>query len=226
MIASMPDFERQRLEMVSRQIEERGIRESRLLQALRSVPRHAFVPSEVQGYAYEDRPLPIGEGQTISQPYIVALMTFLLHLKGTENVLEIGSGSGYQAAILALLARQVHSIERDPLLAERAKKALCDLGYLNAVIYTGDGSSGLPESGPYDGILVTAAAPAVPRPLLEQLAPEGRLVLPVGGHNGQQLQVWWPTNTGFDYDEIAPVAFVPLRGHWGWSETDWDWSKE
>jgi protein-L-isoaspartate(D-aspartate) O-methyltransferase len=218
---SQSDYERQRLEMVSRQIEERDISEPRLLQALRSVPRHAFVPPEYQEHAYEDRPLPIGEGQTISQPYIVALMTFLLHLKGTENVLEIGSGSGYQAAILSLLSRQVHSMERDHLLAERARKTLYNLGYLNVVIHAGDGSRGLPESGPYDGILVTAAAPAIPQPLLEQLAPDGRLVLPVGGPSGQQLQVWWPTETGFDYDEIAPVAFVPLRGIWGWSETDW-----
>ena len=225
-MGSQPDYECLRLEMVSRQIEERGIREPRLLQALRSVPRHAFVPPEYQEHAYEDRPLPIGEGQTISQPYMVALMTFLMHLKGTENVLEIGSGSGYQAAILSLLSQQVHSMERDDLLAERARKTLYDLGFLNVVIHTGDGSGGLPESGPYDGILVTAAAPAVPQPLLEQLVPDGRLVLPVGGPNGQHLQVWWPTKTGFDYDEIAPVAFVPLRGTWGWSETDWDWSKE
>ena len=220
-----PDYEHQRLEMVSSQIEARGIREPRILQAMRDVPRHAFVPPEYQEHAYEDRPLPIGEGQTISQPYMVALMTFLMHLKGTENVLEIGSGSGYQAAILSLLSQQVHSMERDDLLAERARKTLYDLGFLNVVIHTGDGSGGLPESGPYDGILVTAAAPAVPQPLLEQLAPDGRLVLPVGGHSGQQLQVWWPTKTGFDYDEIAPVAFVPLRGAWGWSETDWDWTK-
>jgi protein-L-isoaspartate(D-aspartate) O-methyltransferase len=226
MMESLPDYERQRLEMVSSQIEGRGIREPRLLQAMRTVPRHAFVPPEFQDQAYQDRPLPIGQGQTISQPYIVALMTSLLHLKGTENVLEIGSGSGYQAAILSLLARQVHSIERDDLLAERARQTLDNLGYLNAVIHAGDGSQGLLESGPYDSILVTAAAPAVPRPLLEQLAPDGRLVLPVGGRSGQQLQVWWPTQTSFDYDEIAPVAFVPLRGAWGWSETDWDWNKE
>jgi protein-L-isoaspartate(D-aspartate) O-methyltransferase len=221
-----PDYERQRLEMVSRQIEERGIQDARLLQVLRGVPRHAFVPFDVQENAYEDRPLPIGQGQTISQPYIVALMTFLLHLEGTENVLEIGSGSGYQAAVLARLARQVHSIERDPLLAERARNTLCALGYLNVTIHTGDGSAGLPESGPYDGILVTAAAPNVPRPLLEQLAPEGRLVAPVGGRKGQQLQVWRPSGSGFDFDEIAPVAFVPLRGQWGWSEQGWGGSKE
>ncbi len=225
-MGSQTDYEHQRLEMVSGQIEGRGIREPRLLQALRSVPRHAFVPPEYQGHAYEDRPLPIGGGQTISQPYIVALMTFLLHLEGTENVLEIGSGSGYQAAILSQLSRQVHSIERDALLAGRAREALFKLGYLNVVIHTGDGSEGLLASGPFDGILVTAAAPAVPQPLLAQLAPDGRLVLPVGGQSGQQLQVWRPTRAGFDYDEIAPVAFVPLRGAWGWSETDWDWSKE
>ena len=200
--------------------------ETRILEAMRSVPRHAFVPAEAQAHAYEDRPLPIGQGQTISQPYIVALMTFLLHLQGSENILEIGTGSGYQTAILARLAHQVHSIERKAVLAERARKALCDLGCLNAQVHTGDGSLGLPESGPYDGILVTAAAPAVPQPLLDQLAPDGRLVLPVGGPRRQQLQVWRPSATGFDYDEVTPVVFVPLRGQWGWSEANWDSSKE
>ena len=216
------DYESQRFEMVSRQIEARGIREARILDALRSVPRHAFVPPDAQAHAYEDRPLPIGQGQTISQPYIVALMTFLLHLCGTETVLEIGSGSGYQAAILARLARQVHSIERDAALAERARQTLRELGCQNVIVHTGDGSPGLPETGPYRGILVTAAAPAVPRPLLEQLAPEGRLVLPVGGPRGQQLQVWRPTPTGFDYEAVGPVLFVPLRGQWGWPEEHWE----
>ena len=223
---SQYDYETQRLEMVARQIEERGLREPRLLQAMRRVPRHEFVPPGYQEHAYEDRPLPIGQGQTISQPYIVALMTSLLHLKGTENILEIGTGSGYQAAILSLLGRQVTTIERDALLAERAKTALHDLGYLNVTIHTGDGSSGWPESGPYEGILVTAAAPSVPQPLLQQLSPEGRLVIPVGGRNGQELQVWWPVPGGFDYDEVAPVAFVPLRGAWGWNEADWVWYKD
>jgi protein-L-isoaspartate(D-aspartate) O-methyltransferase len=220
------DYERKRFEMVSYQIEGRGIREPRLVDAMRSVPRHAFVPLKAEAHAYEDRPLPIGLGQTISQPYMVALMTFLLHLHGTENVLEIGTGSGYQAAVLARLASQVHSIECEAVLAERARQTLGDLGCRNVVIHTGDGSVGLPESGPYDGILVTAAAPAVPRPLLEQLAPEGRLVLPVGWRNGQQLQVWRPTPAGFDYEEIAPVVFVPLRGQWGWSDAQWDPGKE
>ena len=219
------DFERKRFEMVVRQIQERGLNEPRLIKVLRTVPRHLFVPEEFQIEAYEDRPLPIGNGQTISQPYIVALMTHLLHLKGTENVLEIGTGSGYQAAVLSLMAHQVYSIERDPFLADHAAAILQELGYQNVVVRTGDGSGGLPEFSPYDGILVTAASPVVPRPILEQLTTNGRLIIPVGPHTGQNLQVWWPVEKGYDYDEIAPVAFVPLRGAWGWDESKWTWPR-
>jgi protein-L-isoaspartate(D-aspartate) O-methyltransferase len=217
------DYELERLEMVSGQIEARGLRDDRLLEAMRRVPRHKFVPLEYWDQAYEDHPLPIGQGQTISQPYIVGLMTHLLHLQGIEKVLEIGTGSGYQAAILSLLAQQVYTIERDTLLAENARNTLFNLGYKNVVVNEGDGSGGLPEFGPYDGIMVTAAAPTIPQALLQQLTPSGRLVIPVGSRLGQELQVWYPTETGFDHDEIEPVSFVPLRGTWGWSESDWTW---
>ena len=220
-----PDFDQKRFEMVARQIEGRGLTEARLVKAMQTVPRHAFVPEDLWDEAYEDRPLPIGNGQTISQPYIVALMTHLLHLKGSEKVLEIGTGSGYQAAILSILVRQVLTVEYDPYLAAHAIKTLQEQGYLNVTIRTGDGSGGWPEFGPYEGILVTAASPQVPQPLLQQLSPDGQLVIPVGGRAGQRLQVWWPTETGFDYDEVAPVAFVPLRGTWGWNENEWSWQR-
>lgn len=211
----------QRMDMVTYQIEGRGIVEPRLVAVLRRIPRHRFVPAGFQAYAYEDRPLPIGFGQTISQPYIVALMTDLLHLKGQENVLEVGTGSGYQAAILAGLARQVHTIERQAELAEQARLVLEALEIRNVCIHHQDGSGGLPECAPYQGILVTAAAPHIPPPLLEQLAVGGRLVIPVGGHSGQALEVWERTSHGIDQVTIAPVAFVPLRGAYGWSEEEW-----
>jgi protein-L-isoaspartate(D-aspartate) O-methyltransferase len=218
-------YERRRFDMVARQIAGRGLREARLINALQTVPRHAFVPEAYRDEAYEDRPLPIGNGQTISQPYIVALMTYLLHLNGTESVLEIGTGSGYQAAVLSLLVSQVYTVEYDAYLAEQAVKTLQQLGYLNVTIRTGDGSGGWPEHAPYEGILVTAASPQVPEPLLQQLSQNGQLVIPVGGRMGQRLQVWWPAESGYDYDEVAPVAFVPLRGAWGWNETEWAWHR-
>jgi protein-L-isoaspartate(D-aspartate) O-methyltransferase len=215
------DFEGKRLEMVRTQIEWRGLQDPRLLAAFRSVARHAFVPPDLQSQAYEDHPLPIGSGQTISQPYIVALMTDLLHLDGHETILEIGTGSGYQAAILANLAQQVYSIELHPDLAERAQQVLVALGIRNVAVFCQDGSIGLPGFAPYQGILVTAAAPSVPKPLLEQLAPSGRLVIPVGNQNGQELEVWERTPSGLDHTTVAGVAFVPLRGSLGWSEEDW-----
>jgi protein-L-isoaspartate(D-aspartate) O-methyltransferase len=215
------DFEQERLQMVALQIEKRGLRSPRLLEAFRRVPRHRFVPLEYQAEAYEDHPLPIGSGQTISQPYIVALMTDLLRLEGYETVLDIGTGSGYQAAILAELSARVYSIERHPDLAERARRSLAALDVQNVTVLCQDGSGGLPDFAPYQGILVAAAAPSVPQPLLDQLATGGRLVIPVGGRSGQDLEVWERSASGLDYRTVAAVAFVPLRGSLGWSEADW-----
>lgn len=210
--------ERQR--MVDEQIAGRDIRDKGVLRAMLSVPRHLFVPEEHRRLAYRDGPLPIGGGQTISQPYIVALMTQLLELRGDEKVLEIGTGSGYQAAILSELAREVHSIERDPRLAEGAAKVLAVLNKVNVTVHTGDGSLGLPEYAPYQAILVTAAAPQVPPVILEQLAEGGRLVLPIGGRMEQYLEKWQRCGDEFIQDVLVPVAFVPLRGKYGW-EGDW-----
>jgi protein-L-isoaspartate(D-aspartate) O-methyltransferase len=189
---------------------------------MRSVPRHLFVLAEHRRHAYSDGPLPIGGGQTISQPYIVALMTQLLELEGSEKVLEVGTGSGYQAAVLAHLADQVHTIERDPRLSRRATQVLQGLGLTNVHTYIGDGSLGLPEHAPFQAILVTAAAPDVPNVLLDQLADGGRLVIPVGSRLGQYLEKWLRQGEEFTKDVLVPVAFVPLRGQFGWDD-DWDY---
>ncbi len=211
-----------RAKMVNEQIARRGLNDPRLLQAFRQIPRHLFLPLSMRDYAYEDRPLPIGNGQTISQPYIVALMTLLLALKGDEVVLEIGTGSGYQAAVLAELARTVHSVERFDDLAAAAGERLMRLGYANVQVHCADGSLGWPESAPYDGILVTAAAATAPAPLLEQLAEGGRLVIPVGSYQGQILQLWTREGGRFECEDVLPVSFVPLRGKYGWSQEDWE----
>ncbi len=210
-----------RQRMVREQIASRGILDARLLEALRTVPRHCFIPPDYRYLAYTDGPLPIGEGQTISQPYIVALMTELLALQGDETVLEVGTGSGYQAAILAHLAHQVHTIERHANLAERARRALADLQLDNVQVHIGDGSQGLPEYAPYQAIMVTAAAPQVPQPLLDQLDEDGRLVLPVGSLGAQILERWQRHGAEYKRESIAPVAFVPLRGQHGWKEEKW-----
>ncbi len=210
------EFVHQREDMVRRQIEERGIRNYRLLEALRKLPRHRFVQPGDEGFAYYDEPIPIGFHQTISQPYIVALMTSLAALEGDETVLEIGTGSGYQAALLSMLAKKVISLERVPELAERARKTIESLGIVNVEIYTRDGTAGYPPGGPYQAILVTAAAPTVPQPLLDQLAEGGRLIIPVGSRSLQQLQVWQRVGQRFDQEDILPVVFVPLLGEYGW----------
>lgn len=215
-------FAEKRSSMVRSQIEKRGLLSPRLLNAMRRVPRHRFVPAEYADEAYADMPLPLGWGQTISQPFIVALMTSLLNLQGGETVLEVGSGSGYQAAMLSLLAKKVFSVELVPALAEKAQRTLASLGYDNVVICQGDGSQGLPEYGPYGGILVAAAAPVTPQPLLEQLLPGARLVIPVGRRSEQILQVWERLETGWSSEEIVPVAFVPLRGALGWKEDEYE----
>ena len=218
----MDTFFEQRQKMVSEQIEARGVRDPRVLAAMRHVPRHLFVDERFWDKAYADGPLPTGFGQTISQPLIVALMTSLLRLQGDEKVLEIGTGSGYQAVILGMLARQVFTIEFFPELADRARKILAEQGADNVTVVTGDGSGGLPEEAPYQAILMTAAAPQAPLPLLEQLDRHGRLVLPVGDSRGQELQVWERNPQGaFDYETITSVAFVPLRGTYGWKEEEW-----
>ena len=207
--------------MVSEQIVSRGVHDEGLLDALRSVPRHWFVPEEYAHIAYTDGPLPIGQGQTISQPYIVALMTELLELEGEENVLEVGTGSGYQAALLALLAKQVHTIERHASLAENAEKVLKRLSLTNVVVHVGDGTLGLPKYAPFEVIMITAAAPRIPQPILDQLAEGGRLVLPEGGAGGQMLDRWRKVGSDFKQEHITPVAFVPLRGQYGWKENTW-----
>jgi protein-L-isoaspartate(D-aspartate) O-methyltransferase len=210
----------QRNRMVDDQIFERGIRDSRVLDALRSVPRHRFVPPRERHMAYTDGPLLIGHNQTISQPYIVALMTELLELRGDEVVLEVGTGSGYQAAILGLLAREVHTIERHAELATHAQAVLEEIGLANVHVHVGDGSAGLPAFAPYQAIIVTAAAPRVPQPLLDQLADGGRLVLPVGSLGGQALERWVRRGDQYSHRVNTAVAFVPLRGEYGWQE-DW-----
>ncbi|MFZ5819460.1 MAG: protein-L-isoaspartate(D-aspartate) O-methyltransferase [Chloroflexota bacterium] len=212
------DYALQCERMIAEQIVRRGLNEPRLLVAMESVPRHLFVPQEYRHAAYEDGPLPIGYGQTISQPYIVALMTDLLHLKGGERVLEVGAGSGYQAAILGMLAGEVHTVEYVPELAASAGKLLKELGVDNVHLHVGDGSLGWPASAPYEGILVAAAAPQTPRALLEQLADGGRLVLPVGGRGLQQLEVWKRKGDNYETDSVLSVAFVPLRGEQGWDQ--------
>lgn len=211
-------YANERDRMVDTQLIPRDISNGRVLQAMREAPRHLFVPLEHRRYAYKDGPLPIGYGQTISQPYIVALMTQLLELNGSENVLEVGTGSGYQAAVLGLLARQVHTIERYTPLAESAAQTLQDLGYANVQVHPGDGTLGLVELSPFDAITVTAAAPRVPQALLDQLTPQGRLVIPVGSRGGQILELWQRAEGDVRCEAIIPVAFVPLVGKFGWRE--------
>ena len=210
------DFAQEREQMVLYQIEKRGVTNPGVLSAMRAVPRHLFVPAEMREHAYADFPLPIGSDQTISQPYIVALMTALLNLNGTEKVLEVGTGSGYQAAVLSMLAREVHTIEYIPALARAAAATLRELGYANIIVHQGDGSLGWPDQAPYDAIMVTASAPKAPPPLLEQLKPAGRMVLPVGSRGMQWLELWQQENGVWQPEEVLTVAFVPLRGAHGW----------
>jgi protein-L-isoaspartate(D-aspartate) O-methyltransferase len=217
-MSNVTELELERLRMVDTQIAARGVRDVRVLEAMRSVPRHLFVPPEYRYQAYSDGPLPIASGQTISQPYIVALMTELLELKDTEKVLEIGTGSGYQAAVLAKLAAEVHTIERHANLAHYAEAILSQLELENVHVHIGDGSLGLPGLAPFEAIIVTAAAPHVPKPLFEQLNDGGRLVIPVGGRGGQFLERWRRKLEDFKQEMIIPVAFVPLVGEQGWKE--------
>lgn len=215
----MDRFAKIRKKMVDSQIRSRGVRDERVLQAMEKVPRHFFVEEGLQDQAYSDHPLPIGERQTISQPYIVALMTEALELTGTEKVLEIGTGSGYQAAILAELADRVFSTERIARLADRARKILDTLRYSNVLIKVGDGTQGWKDEAPFDGIIVTAGAPKVPKPLVEQLAVGGRLVIPVGDRFSQNLlRVVRLSEDPGDVDEVdlGGCRFVDLIGEHGW----------
>ncbi len=212
------DHTAQREQMVIEQLEGRNITDPRVLAAMRKVPRHVFVPPDLQHLAYRDGPLPIGRDQTISQPYIVALMTQYLMLSGHEVVLEVGTGSGYQTAILCELASQVYSLERDPVLANQAATRLTGLGYRNVEVLVGDGSQGLADMSPFDAILVSAAAPAIPGPLRSQLADGGRMILPVGNREHQVLEHIWRTGETWHIERIAPVMFVLLYGRYGFRE--------
>ncbi len=214
----LTEYDRARERMVRSQIEARGIRDPQVLAAMRQVPRHLFVPVNMRGSAYYDSPLPIGEGQTISQPYIVALMTEMLELTGEERVLEIGTGSGYQAAILSLLAREVYTVERLPDLARSAEEVLGQLGYTNVHVRVGDGTLGWPEHAPYDAIIVTAAPPEIPSPLLDQLTDGGRFVAPIGPRWTQTLVRVRREGEKFHEESLTAVAFVPLVGVHGWDE--------
>jgi protein-L-isoaspartate(D-aspartate) O-methyltransferase len=213
----MDDWQPRAHRMVEEQLRPRGITDPRVLAAMQNTPRHLFIPAEHQSRAFADTPQPIGHGQTISQPYIVALMSQCLRLDGSERVLEVGTGSGYQAAILSQLADEVHTIEYIPELYECASKTLVELRFDNIHIHCGDGSKGLPAFAPYDAILVAAAAPRVPKPLLAQLAEKGRMVLPVGSHGFQQLELWTRGGDAFVCQPVISVAFVPLRGENGFS---------
>ena len=211
-----PDFVLSRKRMVSEQLVSKGINDKRVLAAMLKVPRHLFVEEGLWHQAYGDFPLPIGEGQTISQPYIVALMTEALHLTGGERVLEIGTGSGYQAAILAELTPSVFSIERINTMAARARKVLDALGYAHVLIRIGDGTRGWAEEAPFTGIIVTAGAPEIPTSLVEQLAVGGRLVIPVGDEFSQNLLSVTKKEKGFREDNLGGVRFVKLIGDLGW----------
>jgi protein-L-isoaspartate(D-aspartate) O-methyltransferase len=205
--------QRQRQDMVRTQIAARGVKDPRVLEAMRSVPRHLFVPEALRGRAYEDQPLPIGEGQTISQPYIVALMTELLEPQPGDRVLEVGTGSGYQAAVLSRLVGDVYTLEIKPILAERSRTLLQELGFRNVHAREGDGYFGWEEEAPFDGIMITAAVDHIPPPLLRQLAPEGKMVLPLGNPFGYQNLVLVEKRGG-DYQvrQVTGVLFVPMTG--------------
>lgn len=212
------DREAERRSMIREQLERRNIRDTRVLDAMVNVPRHRFVPESLDQQAYADNALPIAENQTISQPYIVALTVAALQLQGQERVLEIGTGSGYAAAVLAQLAAEVWTIERHRSLAESAAQRLADLDYTNVHVMIGDGTQGLPEHAPYDAIAVAAAGPHVPRSLLDQLAPGGRLVIPIGDLDEQKLIRIVRTPQGLHEESLGPVRFVPLVGREGWQD--------
>lgn len=210
--------EQARARMVRKQLAARGIRDERVLEAMRRVPREAFVPQSMREQAYEDRPLPIGDSQTISQPYTVAAMTEMLRLEGFERVLEVGTGSGYQAAVLSRIAGEIYSIERFRELSERAASVFENLGYTNIHLRVGDGTEGWEEEAPFDAIIVTAGAPGLPRPLYAQLRVGGRLLVPIGERFGQVMTRFTKTAAGPTHELLGNYAFVPLVGEHGWEQ--------
>ncbi len=214
----MIEFQDERRRMVEEQLRARGLNDERLLAAFRHTPRHLFVPEEFRPDAYADRPLPIGSAQTISQPYMVALMIERLRLKGHERVLEIGGGSGYQTAILSQLALEVFSVERLPELLGHARERLAALGCLNVHFTPGNGSLGWSEHAPYDAIIVSAAAPSVPQPLIDQLSDHGRMVLPIGPPEAQMLVEVEKRRGAVSEKPVASCVFVPLVGEYGWPQ--------
>ncbi len=216
---AMPDFAAARNEMVAHQIRSRGIVSARVLDSMAAVPRHEFVPVAAQASAYSDEALPIGGGQTISQPFMVAAMSDALQLSGSERVLEIGGGSGYQAAVLSLLAKDVIVVELRSSLAGACRERLARLGYANVGVEVGDGSLGWPAGAPYDAILVSAAAPAIPPPLIAQLAEGGRLVIPVGDSERQSMLRIVKRVGGLEKESLLTCRFVPLLGRHGWPDS-------
>ena len=214
------DYATLRKKMVEEQLILRGIKNQRLLEAFYKVERHKFIPEELRGSAYADFPVPIGEGQTISQPYIVALMTECLDLTGQEKVLEIGTGSGYQAAIIAELAKEVYTVERHASLAKRAEALLGELGYQNITVKVGDGTLGWNEDAPFDRIIITAASPRIPLPLTDQLKDGGKIVLPLGETFSQVLTVVEKKKGKLESIQVCGCVFVPLVGKYGWCQTD------
>ena len=212
------EWERERLRMVEDQLRKRGISDERVLHAMGKVPRHLFVPRDSIATAYTDGPLPIGEGQTVSQPYMVALMTQCLALMGAEKVLEIGTGSGYQSAVLMELIRELYTVERVHALAARAEQQLVTLGYRHFHLRVADGTKGWPEEAPFDGIIVTAGAPAVPDTLINQLHENGTLIIPVGTRYSQKLCKCTRSGTTYRREEDTLCVFVPLVGEHGWDD--------
>ena len=220
-VGSQPEyFAVQRHKMVEGQLRERGIQEQRVLDAMDRVPRHEFVPADYRDQAYEDHPIPIGEGQTISQPYIVAVTLEALAIQSADTVLEVGTGSGYQTAVLAELAREVYSVERHTSLAQAAESRLARLGYANVSVAVGDGSHGLPDFAPFDVIAVSAAAPKIPAALFEQLREGGRMVIPVGPAHAQELQLVQKREGCPLVTRLEGCRFVPLVGEQGYP-ADW-----
>lgn len=217
MSSQLQNFADQRRQMVAEQLAARGIRDARVLAAMNSVPREAFVLPSQQEAAYADRPLPIGQGQTISQPFTVAFMCEALQLEGPEKVLEIGTGCGYSAAVLAHLAKEVYSIERIPRLAQAARRRLQHLNILNVQVYEGDGTLGYPPAAPYEAIVVTAGGATLPEPYSEQLAENGKIVIPLGTTQQHQALMRYTKRQGqLEAENLGPFAFVPLLGKFGW----------